>query len=338
MTDSSGKPYRITGHIDDPSLEGHKVYLSSYQPIWTYDSTTVTNGSFVIEGHAEASYYAHVDIDTLKADLIVGEGPVTVDFTSGLPSEGNEVNMGLTAMKNTTKELIDGWRNKTITDREIMFDYCAGIAKSNSDNGLGMAAALQCVDFNFRTRNPLKWDSLYQHLSENIRLSVKIDFAASHYDHLRKAMVGKKFTDLPGKTIDGKDVMLSDYLGRGSYVLIDIWTSWCSPCIAEGKDVLVPLYETYGKRDDFTILGLTLQPVEMILPMMEKHGFTWPQIVDVRGVMSNFGTDFIPFLALIGPDGTILERELTGRQVEEILARYLDGKSEVSEANNDTAE
>lgn len=330
--------YRITGRVDDPSLEGHKVYLSSYQPRWTFDSATVTNGSFVIEGHAETSAYAHVDIDTLKADVIVGEGPVTVDFASGLPIEGNEVNMGLAALKNKTEELISGLRNKTITDREIIFDYSADIAKSNKDNGLGMAAALQCVDFNFKTGNPLKWDSLYQHLPENIRLQAAVDRAATHYDRLRKAMVGKKFTDLPGKTVDGKDVMLSDYIGRGRYVLIDIWASWCSPCIAEAKDVLVPLYEKYGDRDDFTILGLSLQPAQLLLPIMEKHGLTWPQIVEVGGVLSAFGTDYIPFIALIGPDGTILERDLRGSRLDEILARCLDGQSEASEANNDITE
>ena len=39
-------------------------------------------------------------------------------------------------------------------------------------------------------------------------------------------VLGEPFVDFDAKTVDGKDVKLSDYVGKGKKVVLDFYTSW----------------------------------------------------------------------------------------------------------------
>lgn len=137
-----------------------------------------------------------------------------------------------------------------------------------------------------------------------------------------KSAVGQMFTDFQAE-YDGKTYKLSDYVGRGKYVLVDFWASWCGPCKAEIPN-LIKVYNQY-KGDKFEVLGVaTWDEPKATLRSIEQMKIPYPQILNAQRAGSDaYGITGIPQIILFGPDGTILKRDLRGEQIEETIKELL---------------
>jgi thiol-disulfide isomerase/thioredoxin len=54
---------------------------------------------------------------------------------------------------------------------------------------------------------------------------------------------GVSAPDFEGKTTQGKEIKLSDYIGK--VVLVDLWASWCLPCREEMPE-LIKFYKSHN--------------------------------------------------------------------------------------------
>lgn len=137
-----------------------------------------------------------------------------------------------------------------------------------------------------------------------------------------KSAVGQMFTDFQAE-YDGKTYKLSDYVGRGKYVLVDFWASWCGPCKAEIPN-LIKVYNQY-KGDKFEVLGVaTWDEPKATLRSIEQMKIPYPQILNAQRAGSDaYGITGIPQIILFGPDGTILKRDLRGEQIEATIKELL---------------
>lgn len=133
---------------------------------------------------------------------------------------------------------------------------------------------------------------------------------------------GTMFVDFSAE-YNGKVTKLSDYVGKGKYVLVDFWASWCGPCRRELPN-LINVYNKYkGKK--FEVLGVATwdEPVNT-LRAIEQEKIPYPQMLNAQRAGSDaYGIQGIPEIILFGPDGKIIKRGLRGDAIEEAVKQYV---------------
>ncbi len=135
---------------------------------------------------------------------------------------------------------------------------------------------------------------------------------------------GKPFTDFTMQAPDGKKVKLSDFAGKGKYVLVDFWASWCGPC----RKSMPELIEFYNKNKGkgLEIVGVSFDNNEQSWQKAIKTlGLPWQQMSDLKGWNSQAAQIYdiraIPNTLLIDPKGNIVGKGMTHEDIETLLGK-----------------
>ena len=124
---------------------------------------------------------------------------------------------------------------------------------------------------------------------------------------------------------DGEVSLRGD--GAGKVVLVDLWATWCVPCVAELPH-LQELSETLSE-DDFLMLGIVLDSgdAEKVAPFLAEKGLTYPNVMGSNEARDSFG----PFLGyptkyLIDRDGKLVKRYLgaVGEILDEEIGKLIE--------------
>ncbi|GEQ86718.1 hypothetical protein ULMS_22260 [Patiriisocius marinistellae] len=90
---------------------------------------------------------------------------------------------------------------------------------------------------------------------------------------------------------------------KGNVALINLWATWCPPCVAEMPS-MQRLYNDYGDRVDFYFISAE-KPAK-IKKFMKDKGYTFPVFIQTQKAPEVFSSQALPTTYVVSKKGEIL--------------------------------
>lgn len=136
--------------------------------------------------------------------------------------------------------------------------------------------------------------------------------------------VNNKFPDFKAPDLDGKEHKLSELVDK-KIAVIDLWASWCGPCMRTSKS-LIPVWEKY-KEKGFTIIGIAREKesTKAMVNAIQRLKLPWLNLVelnDERKIWTMYGiSNSGGKVILVDKKGVIVAIDFDAKELEEYLEK-----------------
>ena len=332
--------YRLEGNIGRPDvtdtlsvIENRGFEKDGSILSETIDTLYIVNGNIVpIEGTLPESVTVTAMNKTLSTQFIhimLTDGTTYINGTLNdfvVRQSGNPLADAMNQMEEDrlqlTKEITDLLNSGEPIDTIALIaredSFVVSILKAHPNDQIGVVCMLDYAD-DICVLSPRRGIELFDMLDSALVVKEpKLKGKKRDLQTRISTSEGAMFRDFTAEN-NGKQQRLSDYVGRGQYVLVDFWASWCAPCREEIPNI-VTAYSKY-KDKGLQVVGVAcLEESELSLEYVREQNIPYPQIFNAgMPVLQLYGIDGIPYIFLFAPDGTILARGMRGEDIDRKL-------------------
>ena len=111
--------------------------------------------------------------------------------------------------------------------------------------------------------------------------------------------------DFSFRDIAGKQHNLADY--RGKWVLVNLWATWCPPCLKEIPD-LIALHNEH-KDKDLVVIGIATDynNSKLVIDFAKEHRISYPVVLGNDAIVAQIGrVEGLPMTYMYNPQGMMV--------------------------------
>ena len=314
---SNGNSFTVKGTLTPTDDVNGALVILHNNVTGEADTTTVINGEFSFKGEADPTVLYSIFLDQKgpnvhNATFVPEAGTIVIDLDST-----DRVQAG--PLTESFHQFISELR--AAEDEESANAAIDKAFASNKDNAIGRIALGQKL-YEFESQSEL--DEYIADAADFIKQDERVQKMRTALAAVEATSAGCKYKDIAGADAAGEPLSLSAFAGTGKYVLIDFWASWCGPCRRE-IPYLVEIDKNYASKG-VQVVGINVwDKKDAALKAVEQMEIKYPVIyTEDNTATDDYGVSGIPQILLIGPDGTILQRNLRGDDIAKAIDKYLE--------------
>jgi peroxiredoxin len=309
--------YKIEGKVQGFD-NGTKLYLSdltdgSYNH--QIDSTIVKDNTFTFRGTIDTKFLKSAISTTDFQDRILfwlESGTTSFSANRGNFTKAIIVGSKMQSDQNKLNKVRDTLENTEMVDYLFIKNNPTSIISAHT------------LTFYCNTWGKDTIVNLYRAFSKVVKSTPYAEKIIDFIVLNRNIKIGDKFIDFSQSDSTGKSIRLSNF--KGKVILLEFWGSWCGPCREENPDLL-KIYADF-KIKGFEIFGVASETDKQLwIKAINTDKLTWINVTDLKGSSNKavliYGVSGYPTNFLIDRSGTIIAKDVYGKELRELLLKTL---------------